>query len=153
MTWTYNLAALATAPLSQVRLLIGDTDIANPLLQDEEINFFLIRRPNTYGAAAEACRSLSVRFATEATTKAGDSEIMYSDISKAFALRAQTFESQAANSGSGSPYAGGISQSDKFNQEQDTDRVAPQFALNVDDNYTSPVAPASDSDPSGPSGG
>src|ERR1017187_2364114 len=152
MTWTYSLTDLGTNSTDDVRLLIGDTDPTNPLLQDEELAYFLSKRPNLYGASAEATRSLAVRFASMATTKAGDTEIMYSDISKAYAAMAARFENQSANSGSGFPYAGGISQNDKLNAEQDTDRVAPQFELNVDDNYTSPIAPASDSDPSGPAG-
>ena len=142
MTWSYNAPLLATSPKDVVRLLIGDTNTANQLLQDEEIAYILTRRPNTYGAAAECCRSLATRFATEATTKAGNTEIMYSDISKAYAARATAFESQAANSGAGLPYAGGLSQADKENAMEDSDRVPPQFALGDDDNFL-PVAPAS----------
>lgn len=149
MTVSYNLPILATSQKDVVRLIIGDTDVCNALLQDEEINYFLSQRPNTYGAAAECCRSLATRFASQATIAAGDTKIAYSDISKAYTQRALAFESQAAISGSGAPYAGGLSQSDKFNAEQDPDRVEPQFVLNVDDNYTSPIAPSSDSDPEG----
>lgn len=144
MTWSYNLPIIGTSGKDQVRLLIGDTDSTNPLLQDEEIAYFLSKRPNSYGAAAECCRTLSTRFASSATTTAGDTKIAYSDIAKAFAARAQAFESQAANSGAGLPYAGGISQADKQSQIENTDRVPPQFALGDDDNFI-PVAPASDS--------
>jgi hypothetical protein len=142
MTWSYNLPILAKSPKDAVRLLIGDTDSTNPLMQDEEINYFLSKRPNTYGTAAECCRSLAVRFSSSATTAAGDTKIAYSDLAKAFAARATAFESQAANSGAGMPYAGGISQADKENQLEDPDRVTPQFALGDDDNFI-PVAPTS----------
>lgn len=146
MTWSYSLTDLSSSAKDQTRLMIGDTNPANPLLQDEEINYFLSRRPSPYGAAAEACRALATFYSGLATTQAGDTKIMYSDLSKAFALRAAGFENQAANSGSGLPYAGGISQSDKETQLEDPDRVSPQFALNDDDNYF-PVAPASDNTP------
>lgn len=140
MTFSYNLPILATSPKDVIRMMIGDTDPTNPLLQDEEIAYILSKRPNPYGAAAECCRSLAVRFASQVTTAAGDTKIAYSDITKAFAARAQAFESQAANSGAGLPYAGGISQSDKDSQVENTDRVQPQFVLGADDNFI-PVAP------------
>lgn len=40
------------------------------------------------------------------------------------------------------PYAGGISVMDKEMQEQDTDRVQPQFNIGLDDNLNMPFGPA-----------
>ena len=142
MTASYNLPILSSSPKDVVRLMLGDTNMTSPLLQDEEISYFLSKRPNTYGAAAECCRSLATKFAAQATVQAGDTKIEYSDIAKAFTARATAFESQAANSGAGMPYAGGISQTDKLTQEANTDRVSPQFVLDMDDNYI-PIAPES----------
>jgi hypothetical protein len=45
--WTYNDTQLATSPLYQVRFVIGDTNAATPLLQDEEINFILSQNGNS----------------------------------------------------------------------------------------------------------
>ena len=146
MTWSYD-AEFLSDPKNQIRLLIGDTNPECGLLQNEEISYFLSQRPSFYGAAAECCRSLATRFSAQATMSAGDTKEMLSDISKAFAQRALAFETKAVVSGSGAPYAGGISVSDKETQDEDTDRVQPQFVLGADDNYL-PVAPSSDSPPS-----
>jgi hypothetical protein len=142
MTWSYNLQALGTAngAKDNVRMLIGDTVSTSPLLQDEEINFVLTRRPSVYGAASDCCRSLAARFASQATTAAGDTKIMFSDISKAYSRQAVAYDQLAIAGGAGMPYAGGISQADKANQEQDTDRVSPQFNIGMDDNFM-PIAP------------
>ncbi|WP_407146251.1 hypothetical protein [Bradyrhizobium sp. ORS 86] len=145
MTWTYDVTALATSAKDNVRLLIGDTDETDPQLQDEEIAYFLSGRPNPYGAAAECCRALAAKYARLVSQSAGDTKFVFSDMSKAYERRASDFEGQAANSGAGLPYAGGISNTDKLNQESDSDRVQPQFTLGIDDNFL-PVAPV-DSNP------
>lgn len=140
MVWTYNLTTIATTPKDQVRLQIGDTVSTSPQLQDEEINFYLTTRANIYGASAECCRSLAARFSSQASTAAGDTKIQFSDIAKAYAARAVSFDVKAATAGSAMPYAGGISVSDKQNNTQDTDRVNPQFTIGMDDSSL-PIAP------------
>lgn len=140
MVWTYDLTTIATTPKDMVRLQIGDTVPTSPLLQDEEISFFLTTRANIYGAAAECCRSLAARFSSQASTAAGDTKIQFSDIAKAYAARAVSFDVKAATAGSAMPYAGGISQSDKQNNKEDTDRTQPQFSIGMDDNFL-PIAP------------
>lgn len=41
MSWSYDINALATSLKDQVRLKIGDTDESAPILQDEEIIFYI----------------------------------------------------------------------------------------------------------------
>ena len=53
---------------------------------------------------------------------------------------ATTYEARAAQMGAGLPFAGGISVSDKQANEADTDRVAPQFNIGLEDNFL-PVGP------------
>lgn len=140
MTWTYELSTIATTPKDMIRLQIGDTDSTNPLLQDEEISFYLTTRANIYGAAAECCRSLAAKFSSQVTAAAGGQKTAYSDIAKAYAARAVSFDVKAAMAGSAMPYAGGISVSDKQNNQQDTDRTSPQFSIGMDDNFM-PISP------------
>lgn len=114
--------------------MIGDTVSADPQLQDEEIAHFLTMRGTVYGAAAEACRALASQYSRSADRQAGDTRIKYSDMAKAYALRVSEFEAKAATSGgSGMPYVGGISISDKDANVGDSDRVDPRFAYGMFD--------------------
>lgn len=141
MAWSYDATTLATTPKDQVRLLIGDTVSTDQQMQDEEITFLLSRRSSIYGAAAECCRSLQAKFSRSVDQSAGDTRAMYSQMAKAYAVKVREFESKAAAGGSGLPYAGGISESDKGGREDDDDRVSPQFQLGMMDNFL-PVAPS-----------
>jgi hypothetical protein len=140
MVWTYAPATLATTPKDQVRLVIGDTLDTEPQLQDEEILYLLTVRSSVYGAAAECCRSLQAKFSRSVDQGAGDQKILFSQMAKAYGVKAAEFESKAAMSGAGAPYAGGISVADKQNQQQDQDRVQPQFQIGMMDDFL-PVAP------------
>ena len=140
MTWTYSVSDLGTSQKDDVRMLIGDTDVTSPQLQDEEIGYALVQRPSLFGAAALCCRSLAAKYAISVTTAAGDTKLQNSDISKAYARLAASFDAQAAQSGAGLPYAGGISVTDKQSVAEDSDRVEPQFTIGLDDNYL-PIAP------------
>jgi hypothetical protein len=41
MSWSYDVTALATSPKDQIRLRIGDTDESDPIMEDEEIMFYI----------------------------------------------------------------------------------------------------------------
>jgi len=41
MSWSYDVTALATSLKDQIRLRIGDTDESDPIMQDEEITFYV----------------------------------------------------------------------------------------------------------------
>lgn len=41
MSWSYDPTQLKDSPLMQVRLMLGDTDENDPLMQDEEIEFYI----------------------------------------------------------------------------------------------------------------
>ena len=133
MTWTFYPQLIASSTMMKVRAIIGDTLRDNPQIEDEEINFFLTLRANIWGAAAECCRALASKYSRSADLRSGDTERKYSQLATAYALRAQQFDAKAAASGAGMPYCGGISQADKENQQQDPDRVNPQFALGMFD--------------------
>lgn len=142
MTWSYTVSDLATSKKDQVRLLIGDTVQTDQQLQDEEINFLLSRRGTIYGAAAECCRSLQAKFSRSVDQASGNYSAKYSQLAKAYGVKASEYEAKVATSGAVMPHAGGISVTDKLAQEQDSDRVSPQFQVGMDDNYILPVGPA-----------
>ena len=133
MAATYNLGAVSTTPLYQVRLIIGDTVMASPQFDDAEILYFLSQRANSYGAAAECCRALSTQYARSVDQSAGAQKINYSQMAQAYAKRAQEFAAKAAMMGSGTPYAGGISEADKTQGNGDEDNVQPSFAIGMFD--------------------
>lgn len=88
MTWTYTGNPTAS-PLDAVRLLIGDTVEAEPLLSDEEVLYFLTQAGSVEGAAIRACEALASRFAREADIRVGE-------LSVSLAQRAVAFERRAA---------------------------------------------------------
>ena len=145
MTWTYTVTDLATSAKDQVRRLIGDVISTDQQIADEEINWILTQRSSIYGAAAECCRFIAGQYSrkVDVVTQAsggGALKTNYSAQAKAYMSLAMTLESRSAMIGGGLPYAGGISVTDKQNNEADTDRVAPQFNIGMEDNYL-PVGP------------
>ena len=138
--WTYNVTQIATSKKDQVRLLIGDVVSSDPQMQDEEINFYLTVRATIWGAAAECCMTLASKFSRSVDQAAGQSKVAYSQMAKAYALRAANFAARAASMGSGLPYAGGISIFDIMNQLENPDRAPPAFTVGITDNWL-PVAP------------
>lgn len=94
MTWTYTDSDPTVSPLNEVRFLIGDTDTADQLLQDEEIGFLLDDYPVTE-SAARAAMHLARRFARKAKSKTvGPLRIEYGE-------RAESFEKLAHQIASG----------------------------------------------------
>jgi len=141
MTWTYNPAQIGTVPFMQVRLLIGDTTLAKPLMQDEEIKFVLRLNPSIWRAAARCCRTIAGSYSRDADTIQGELKQVYSVRAKAYLALAAKYDNDAVALGGGVPYAGGISVMDKLQQEIDSDRVPPQFNIGMDDNLVIPVGP------------
>jgi hypothetical protein len=133
MTWSYVLSQLATSPMMQVRLAFGDTLASQQQLQDEEIEYFLTVRSSINGAAAECCRTLSAQYSRSIDMAVDGARNQYSQLAAAYALRAQQFDAKAAADGAGMPYTGGVSVADKETQQDDPDRVNPQFALGMFD--------------------
>lgn len=141
MTWSYSLGDLATSAKDQVRLLIGDTVSADPQLQDEEIEYFISKRSTPYGAAELCCLHLASQYSRSVDTASATSKRAFSQLSKQYTQMAGQFRAQAAAAGGALPYAGGISVTDKLQQEQNADRVAPQFVIGMEDNLELPVGP------------
>jgi hypothetical protein len=55
MSWTYDPTQLQDSALMQVRLVLGDTAPDDPLMEDEEIQFYLDQTDNSVLKAAINC--------------------------------------------------------------------------------------------------
>ena len=142
MTWNYDVTSLGSTPLFQVRFLIGDTFSNDQQLQDEELNFTLAQRGSIWGAAAMACRSIATNKSRLSDTVTGELRTMYSSQAKAYNARAAQYEDFAAVRSGALPIVGGVSVTEKLNQEADPDRVTPAFNRNMTDNLNYPISPA-----------
>ena len=129
MTWTYLGVPGTTSADSRrdaVRYLIKDTVSTRQLVQDEELDFLLSQNGNNvWRSAADACEQLSAR---EAKSKSvGDLSLSgmgesYCELAARYRMRANSLVS---------PFAGGITISDKDIRAQDTDRVQPAFSRSL----------------------
>ena len=136
MAWTYSPTDLNTTTdegrLNSVRLLIGDTVLADPQLQDEEITFALSQtgNNNVYTAAAWCCRIIAAKYSRMVTTQLdGVLESLYSDRIKHYALLAQQI-SELGKSATGRGLGvsgGGISITEMNTVSQNPDRPVPAF--------------------------
>ena len=145
MTWTYtgdpgvagSAAATAQNNLDAVRLCIGDTDTTDQLMQDAEINWFMLSQcggtvgaVNIYRAAAYCCWKIANDFSRRADKVIGPAQLKSSQKSAQYKARGDEWFFQS-RLWTGAPYAGGISISDKEAVESDTDRVEPKFATEM----------------------
>jgi hypothetical protein len=72
MAWTYEPANLGTSLRDQVRLRIGDTVADDPLLEDEEIDFFLAQREGDVISTCYDCvANLIARYSNNPDFKLG----------------------------------------------------------------------------------
>ncbi|MGN6812554.1 MAG: hypothetical protein ACTHMP_16950 [Thermomicrobiales bacterium] len=128
MTFSYVPGQLATVPLYRVRLALGDTQPAYPLLQDEEIDQYLTTygTTNIYFAAAYAAEAIAGLFSRQVDRALGGGlSLQNSQKVTQYLQLAARLRRQAALGVM--PYAGGLSVSEKRAEEQDTDRVPPFF--------------------------
>lgn len=146
MTWSYEPTQLDGSTTYQVRLLIGDTEAGDPLLQDEELAFMIATAGGTYAGAAMAARAVAAKFSRDADSTQGELRVLYSSRSRAYAARAVELDELASFSGGAvaSPYTGGVSVADKAGRVADLDRVRPSFNRGLTDHV--PVVP-NDVDP------
>jgi hypothetical protein len=81
-----------------IRFLLGDTDINNALLQDEEINWLITRWLDTQGSleyvAAVAAETIGARFAREANYSADGVSISLANLGQQFRDLAASLRSQ-----------------------------------------------------------
>lgn len=126
--------------LDAVRFLLADTDPASALLQDEEITWLLAENIGIYSAAAQAASQLSARFSRQAGSKRmGDLSVTFTTRAKEFNMLAKSLNVQAMRSDLvPMPYAGGISEADKLNDDLDVDVVKRLKVSRIPDIYLVP---------------
>jgi len=115
--------------VDRVRLLVGDQDENNQLLEDDSYVFALNEAGNNkFRAAAIICRSIAGKFARLVNTDFEGVSSDYSDRQKHYRQLARDFEQDAKRQGGlGSPRAGGTSIDEMDSVEQDDDRPDPAF--------------------------
>ena len=142
MAWSYSASDLNTTTsagrINTVRLLVGDTDTTDQLVQNEEITFALSQTgDNVYYAAVWICRAIAAKFSRLVTTQLdGALSADYSDKAKQYNQLAVQIEAQGKKT-SGKALgvsAGGISVAAMGVANSDPDRVKPAFAVNQFDN-------------------
>ncbi len=138
MPFTYSFDP-STSPKDYVRFLIGDTDRCDPILDDQEIYIYL----NTYNngvliSAARCCEAIAAKFSRRVSEGVGPVKIEFQQAAKAYRDMAMDLRRRSAIEDC-APYAGGISVSDKRAEEQNSDRVKPDFTKQMmDNNQVSP---------------
>lgn len=147
MTWTYGGDPDANAR-DAIRFLIGDTDTNDQILSDEEIAWVnkevtgsSTATTGLYDAGYRCCLAAASKFSRMADKSVGDLSVSMSQKAAAYRTQAQEIKALAAREGNvPTPYAGGITQSDKDVDEGDSDIrryfkvgqfVNPGSALNV----------------------
>ena len=142
MSWSYSATDLNTTTsagrINTVRLLVGDTDTTDQLVQNEEITFALSQTgDNVYYGAVWICRAIAAKFSRLVTTTLDGSLCAnYSDKAKQYNQLAVQIEAQGKKTSGKSLgiSAGGISVSDMTVVNATTDRVKPAFSINQFDN-------------------
>lgn len=132
MSWSYS-GNPAASTLDKVRFLIGDTDSTDQQLSNEEINAALVDAgDDPYVAAIICVEALIAKFSRYVTKSVGDLSVSYGDRVKQFQSLLMSLRRRSTLQLC-TPYAGGISVSDKQIDEADSDRVAPSFYMGMHD--------------------
>ena len=134
MTWSYSEDVLntttASGKLNTVRLLVGDTDETDQIVQDEEINFALTQSDNVYYAASWVASVIAAKFARKVSTELdGQLRADYSDLSRQYNKLSGTLRQNGTkyNAGSLGVVFGGTDISGIETVREQTDRVKPSF--------------------------
>jgi hypothetical protein len=134
VAWTYSFNPGYSAK-DQVRFLIGDTDSSEQLLQDGEIQWLLDQyQGHTMTAAIRACETIMSKFARLADEKVGQVSIQFSQKAKSYQVMLNQLRNRLAIEDM-TPFAGGISRSDKITEDQNSDRVRPDFTKHMMDDF------------------
>ena len=130
MAWTYSGDPSGSAR-DAIRFLIGDTDTNDELLNDAEIAWInnQVTGSDTattgiYTVAVRACLTIASKFSRMADKSVGDLSVSMAQKAHAYRDQANTLKSLAlAEGGVPTPYAGGISLSDKEIDQDDSDII------------------------------
>lgn len=129
----------STNDTDAVKLLIGDlsTAASGELLSTAAVDYLLADRGSVKAAAVAGCEVLAAQFATKVGKAVGDLRIESQQKFTHYMELAQRLRRNLLIS-TATPYAGGVSWSDKVAEDGDTDRVVPFFQRGLDDNPDNP---------------
>jgi len=132
MLWTYTGDPMDSEK-DALRFHLGDTDQNDQQLSDHEINYLLqLHGGNVYLATADAARTLAGQFSRQSDKQVGDLRLSLSQKADQYWQLARKMELQGHKRAT--PYAGGISKSDKKKQKDREDRVQPGFKRDMMEN-------------------
>ena len=136
MAFTYDPSALDTEPLYEVRFIIGDTAIDKPLLDDEEIEYYLAKYDDAVQmTAVKCCEAIAAKYAKFSKKRVNGVEVEIEDVAGKYMRLAKHLRANiAATSGvTGAPWAvTRKSQKDAINE--DSDLINPAFKRGMHDN-------------------
>lgn len=131
--WTYSGNPGASAK-DQTRFLIGDTDKSDPQLLDGEIEWVLSQYNNTpLNAAIRCIETIMTKYSRQVDESVGQVKISFSQRLKAYQAMQAVLLTRLAREDA-TPYAGGISVCDVITQDQNSDRVRPDFTKHMMEN-------------------
>lgn len=134
MSWSYS-GDPSDSPKDYVRFLIGDTDRDEPLLDNEEIAVFLKLYNNApMNAAIRCCEQIAAKFSRRVNEAVGQVRMDFSQAAKAYRDMAMDLRRRLAIEDM-TPFAGGISKTQKQAEEQNADRVQPDFTRHMMENH------------------
>lgn len=123
-TFTYDAGA-PTTDLSKVRLYLGDTNVDDPLLYDEEIATWLDTGTNLYTVAADCCLAIIAKLARDVdrsgvgvTASRSQQMTHYQDLEKRLRRKAI---------GTAGMYASGLTEAELTDYKDDDDARHPLF--------------------------
>ena len=142
MAWSYNVADLNTTTssgrLNTVRLLVGDTDTTDQLVQNEEVAFALAQvNDNVYYAGSWVCKAIAAKFSRMVTTTLdGALSSNYSDRAKQYQQLSIQIEAQGRKTSGKSlgVFGGGISVVAVEVVRENPDRIKPAFTIDQFEN-------------------
>jgi hypothetical protein len=133
MAWSYDNTALATSDKDAVRLIIGDTDTNDQLLQNEEINYYITLHGSVTRAASESARAVAAKYARAMSRSIGGLQADFSAKYRQYLELADNLDRNEQVSPV-SPFLAGYLKSQHEVQDANTDRIPIFGRMGVTDN-------------------
>lgn len=133
MTATYNDPV--SIPRDGIRMLLGDTNMVQPLLQDEEIDYVLSLWPeqtNPYFQAAYCAEGVAAKFAREINFTADGQNVNADVLQQKYLTLASQLRTRGNAAFPGSVYVGGIDPWEGY----DPTVSSPAFGTQMHDNIS-----------------
>jgi hypothetical protein len=143
VSWTYS-GDPSASPSDEVRFLLGDTNVDDPLLTDAEILYLVNTTPNPLTAAAFAASALAAKYARLMDKSVGPISVSYSQKYEHFKDLANDLSTAAGGTNMAvAPipmYVGGLSHAEKQANRTNEDLVQPAFRREMFNPTEQPVA-------------